>query len=245
MKLRLDRLLTERGLATGRGEAARLIADGRVRVDGAEAVDPAQKIPETADVQLSDGYTWVSRAAHKLLGALDLWPDISVSDRTALDVGASTGGFTQVLLSRGACHVTALDVGRDQLHPSLRDDPRVSDLSDLNAKDLTAEHLPAPPELIVCDASFISLLKVVARPLSLAAPAADAVLLLKPQFELGPGHVNKKGVITDAADRQRALVHATDALNSLPGWTVRASAPSPLPGPHGNIEYLIHAQKKT
>ena len=212
-----------------------MTADGRLVAKAAEL------IADDAQVQARPAHPWVGRGALKLIHALDLWP-ITVSGRVVLDVGASTGGFTQVCLARGAARVYAVDVGRAQMHPNVLADPRVVSLEATDARDLTLALIPEPPGLIVADVSFISLAKAMPAALALAAPGADLVALVKPQFEVGHGNVGKGGVVTDAAARAGTL-EAIKAFVAASGWSVRGSADSPIEGGDGNREYLLWATK--
>lgn len=238
---RADLLLVERGLFESRAKARAAIEAGMVTADGEPVSRPSQLVAADAAIVAEPAHPWVSRAGLKLDHALSLWP-VSVEGRTALDVGASTGGFTQVLLSRGAARVYAVDVGHGQLHASLAVDPRVAALEGLDARNLTRAHLPDPPSLIVCDASFIGLAKILPVPLSLATPDADLIALVKPQFEVGPHLVGKGGIVRDAGARQ-AAVRAVAAWLDSQGWTVQAEAESPIPGGEGAREHLIWARR--
>uniref|UniRef100_UPI0028A63397 TlyA family RNA methyltransferase n=4 Tax=unclassified Brevundimonas TaxID=2622653 RepID=UPI0028A63397 len=192
-RLRLDQLLVARGLAESRAKAKAAIEAGGVTVDGASARAASQAVNEDAVVTYVDAFRWVGRGALKLERALDLWP-VAVDGRVVLDVGASTGGFTEVCLDRGAARVFAVDVGTGQLHPKVAVDPRVLNLEKTDARDLTPDVITEAPSLIVCDVSFISLSKVLPTALDLAAPGADLITLVKPQFEAdGPKAVGKKG----------------------------------------------------
>lgn len=239
-RIRLDQLLVARGLAESRSRAKAAIEAGGVTVDGQPARAASQMVAEQAELVFVDAHDFVSRAALKLDHALALWP-VMVEGRTVLDVGASTGGFTEVCLQRGAARVWAVDVGQGQLHPRVAADPRVTSLERTDARTLTPALIPEPPSLIVCDASFIGLAKVLPAALALAAPDADLVTLVKPQFEAaGPGG-GKKGVIRDPAVRQAALAGVADWLVRQ-GWAVQATAESPIPGGDGNIEFLLWAR---
>ena len=210
-------------------------------VSGRIAAKPGELVEETAEIVAGPAHPWVSRAALKLEHALQLWP-IGVAGRTVLDIGASTGGFTEVCLARGAARVFAVDVGRDQLHARLRADPRVVNLEATDARALDRRVVPDPVQLIVCDASFIGLGKVLPAALALAAPDADLLVLVKPQFEVGPGRVGKGGIVKDAA----ALVSALDGAIAFvegQGWRVRATAQSPIAGGDGNREFLLWASR--
>lgn len=239
---RADLVLVERGLFESRAKARAAIEAGRVKAGGETVRRPSDLIETDGEIAAEPAFPWVGRAALKLVHALDLWP-VAVAGRRVLDVGASTGGFTEVCLDRGAAHVVAVDVGRGQLHPRLLGDPRVTSLEAQDARELTPEHLGAAPDVVVCDASFISLAKVLPRPLELARPGADLVALVKPQFEVGREGVAKGGVVKDAALRERALREVCAFLEGT-GWNVRASAESPIAGGDGNLEYLVWAKKK-
>jgi 23S rRNA (cytidine1920-2'-O)/16S rRNA (cytidine1409-2'-O)-methyltransferase len=237
---RADLVLVERGLFESRAKARAAIEAGGVSADGQPVTRAAQRIAADAAVVAEPAHPWVGRGGLKLDYALGLWP-IGVRGAVVLDVGASTGGFTEVCLARGAGRVFAVDVGHGQLHAKLRADPRVVDLSGMDARELTSAIIPEPPSLIVCDASFIGLAKVLPAALALAKAGADLVALVKPQFEVGPEHVGKAGKVRDEA-RAGALRGVADWLVSR-GWTVRASADSPILGGDGAREYLIWASK--
>ncbi len=193
------------------------------------------------EVTARPAHPWVGRGALKLAHALDLWP-VGVAGRVVLDVGASTGGFTEVCLARGAARVYAVDVGRGQLHPRLSGDARVVRLEATDARDLTPALVPQPPALIVTDVSFISLAKALPAALALAAPGADLVALVKPQFEVGPAKVGKGGLVTDPDDR-RAALEGVKAFLAVSGWTVRGTADSPIAGGDGAHEFLLWAMQ--
>ena len=237
---RADLALVARGLFESRAKAQEAIAAGLVRADGKPVRKASEAIAENARIEAEAPYPWVSRGGVKCAAALDAF-GFDPTGRVCLDVGASTGGFTHVLLTRGAARVHAVDVGHDQLHPSLRADPRVVSMEGRDARSLTAGDFAAPPSLIVCDASFISLALVLPQPLSLAAPQAELAALIKPQFEVGRAHV-AKGVVRDAAARERACAAVSDMLTQL-GWTIVGLAPSPIEGGDGNVEYLIGARR--
>jgi 23S rRNA (cytidine1920-2'-O)/16S rRNA (cytidine1409-2'-O)-methyltransferase len=202
----------------------------------------SELLAEDALVEAVAAHPWVGRGALKLLHALETWP-IPVEGRVVLDVGASTGGFTEVALARGAARVYAVDVGRGQLHPKLAADPRVLSLEATDARDLTPELIPEPPSLVVTDVSFIGLAKALPAALGLAHPGADLVALVKPQFEVGPQRVGKGGLVTDTAAQAEAVDGVTRFLEAA-GWRVRATADSPIAGGDGNREILLWAQKK-
>ncbi|HRL05669.1 MAG TPA: TlyA family RNA methyltransferase [Brevundimonas diminuta] len=241
-RLRLDQLLVARGLAESRAKAKAAIEAGGVTVDGAPARAASQTVNEDAVVTYVDAFRWVGRGALKLERALDLWP-VAVDGRVVLDVGASTGGFTEVCLDRGAARVFAVDVGTGQLHPKVAADPRVANLEKTDARDLTPAVITEAPSLIVCDVSFISLSKVLPTALDLATPGADLITLVKPQFEAdGPKAVGKKGVVKDP-EAHAAAVAKVRAWLEQSGWTVREVADSPITGGDGNVEFLLWAQK--
>ena len=242
MRTRLDQLLVTRGLAESRSRARAAIEAGGVTVDGKPARSPSQGVDDKAVITYAEAHRFVGRGALKLDHALTLWP-VAVEGRVVLDIGASTGGFTQVCLERGAAHVVAVDVGQGQLHPKLVADPRVTNLERTDARDLTPVLIPQVPDLIVCDASFIGLAKVLPAALALVIPGADLVTLVKPQFEMDSrGDVGRGGVVRDAEAREAALLRARDWLESE-GWTVRETADSPITGGDGNHEYLLWAVK--
>ncbi|MCW2394975.1 MULTISPECIES: TlyA family RNA methyltransferase [unclassified Sphingobium] len=238
-KKRLDQLLVERGLAESRTRAQALIMSGNVLV-GDKPVDKAgQAVPEEAEIVLKGrDHPWVSRGGLKLAHALEAF-DIDVAGLVAMDVGSSTGGFTDVLLTNGAARVYAIDSGTNQLAWKLRQDPRVIVHEQTSARILTAAQVPEPVDIIVCDASFISLAKVLERPLTFAAPAARLVALIKPQFEAGREEVGKGGVVRDPAVHARVCAEVEAWLAAQPGWQVTGLTTSPITGPEGNVEFLI------
>ncbi|MET3779431.1 23S rRNA (cytidine1920-2'-O)/16S rRNA (cytidine1409-2'-O)-methyltransferase [Brevundimonas sp. 1080] len=234
-------MLVARGLFDTRARARAAIEAGRVKAGGRLIVKPSEQIAEDAEIDAQPAHPWVGRGALKLDHALTLWP-VLVEGRVALDVGASTGGFTEVLLNRGAAKVFAVDVGFGQMHTRVSSDPRVVNLERTDARDLTPDLIPQPPSLVVCDASFISLIKVLPVALDLATPGADLVTLVKPQFEAdGPGG-GKKGVIKDATAHAAAVERVRDWLEAL-GWAVQATTESPITGGDGNVEFLLWAKK--
>ncbi|MDO8379338.1 TlyA family RNA methyltransferase [Phenylobacterium sp.] len=240
-RVRADVLLLARGLFESRAKARAAIEAGGVTADGQVVAKASDLLDEACDLRGQAAHPYVGRGALKLVHALELWP-VAVEGAVVLDVGASTGGFTQVCLERGAARVYAVDVGRGQLHAKLAADPRVTALEGLDARDLTAELIPHPPQLVVCDASFIGLAKVLPAALALAAPGADLIALVKPQFEVGPDLVGKGGLVRDAAARARALAGVASFL-TVSGWAVLGAADSPIQGGDGNSEYLLHARK--
>jgi len=234
-RIRLDLALEARGLTQSRARARDAILRGTVSVNGAIAKKPNQMVSAGDTITIDDPAShYVSRAALKLIAGLDAG-GISPEGRTCLDVGSSTGGFTQVLLERGAAKIYAVDVGHDQLHEAVRDDPRVVSLEGVNARDLDGEVIPEPIDLLVCDVSFVSVTKVLAAPLALCRKGAEAVVLIKPQFEVGREHVGKGGIVTDAA----AIAQARQAVTGFvtgEGWTLRTTIASPIAGGDGNRE---------
>ncbi len=241
MKTRLDQLLVARGLAESRARARAAIEAGGVTVDGRPAKSASQAVAEDVDVDFTPAHDFVGRAALKLDHALTLWP-VPVEGRVVLDVGASTGGFTEVCLRRGAARVYAVDVGQGQLHPRLAADRRVTNLEQTDARELTPALIPGPPQLIVCDASFIGLAKVLPAALALASPGADLVTLIKPQFEMERrADVGRGGVVRDPEARQAALERVSHWLEGQ-GWYVQATAESPIAGGDGNLEWLLWAR---
>lgn len=244
-RARVDAELVRRGMARSRQQAAELVDAGRVSIDGMRAAKPATAIAVNAvlTVRETDERTWVSRGAHKLIGALDTF-QIEVANRRCLDAGASTGGFTEVLVDRGARDVVAVDVGYGQLAWSLRSDPRVTVLERTNVRRLTADAIGGPTDLIVADLSFISLATVLPALTSCASDDADIVPLVKPQFEVGKGHVGAGGVVSDPRLRVGAVLAVARRAAELRWHTVGITA-SPLPGPSGNVEYFLHLRART
>jgi len=237
---RLDTELVRRGLARSREHAVELIADGRVAVSGQAASKPATGVgPDTPVVvrEDPDRPSWVSRGAHKLIGALEAFP-VAVEGRRALDAGASTGGFTEVLLARGAREVVAVDVGYGELAWSLRTDDRVAVHERTNVRTLAAEDIGGPVELVVADLSFISLRLVLPALTACAAAGADVVPMVKPQFEVGRERLGSGGVVRSRADRADAVLTVARAAAEL-GWGTAGMVASPLPGPAGNVEFFL------
>ncbi|WP_026554144.1 TlyA family RNA methyltransferase [Arthrobacter sp. 35W] len=239
---RLDQELVRRALARSRTQAATLIAAGRVSVDGAVQSKAAFAVADGALVSVVDdgGEEYVSRAGHKLAGALDHFPQVAVAGRRCLDAGASTGGFTDVLLRRGAATVLAVDVGHGQLVPHLREDARVQVYEGLNIRYMHAEDIGGAADLTVCDLSFISL-TLVMGPLALATrPGGDLLLMVKPQFEVGRERLSRTGVVSSENERRRAVGQvAQSVLDS--GLLLRGLGISTLPGQDGNVEYFLWA----
>ena len=241
-KQRADQLLVDRALAESRTRAQALILAGLV-FSGDRRIDkPGQSLPDDAPIDVRGrDHPWVSRGGIKLAHGLDHF-GWDVAGAIAIDVGSSTGGFTDVLLSRGAARVYAVDSGTNQLAWKLRQDPRVMVLEQLSARLLTAEHIREAVDLIVCDASFIGLAKVLEVPLSFAKPAARLMALIKPQFEAGRDEVGKGGVVRDPAVHQRVCDEVADWVSGQ-GWRVLGIVQSPITGPEGNIEFLIAAAR--
>jgi 23S rRNA (cytidine1920-2'-O)/16S rRNA (cytidine1409-2'-O)-methyltransferase len=241
-KIRLDELLVWRGLAESRARAQALVLAGLVFAGGRRLDKPGAKTATDAAIEVrGKDHPWVSRGGIKLAQGLDQF-HIDPADLVALDIGASTGGFTDVLLSRGARRVYAVDVGHGQFDWRLRNDPRVVLLEKTNARHLDARLIPEPPELIVCDASFIGLETVLPASLALAAPGARLIALIKPQFEVGKTHVGKKGVVRDPA-LHREVCERIEAWVKAQGWRPLGLCESPIMGPEGNKEFLIAAAR--
>lgn len=233
--------MVRRGLVASRTEAARAVADLRVLVNGAVA-DKTARLVDPADAVVLGGPSarFVSRGGNKLDAAVEAF-DLEVTDRFALDVGASTGGFSDCLLQRGVRHVVALDVGHGQLHPKVRNDPRVTVIERMNVRALTPNTLAEPPTITVGDLSFISLAKVIPVLAAVSAPAADLVLLVKPQFEAGRQEVARgRGIVTDPVVHERVRTEIEVALVAS-GCVVRGWVDSPITGAEGNREFLVHA----
>jgi 23S rRNA (cytidine1920-2'-O)/16S rRNA (cytidine1409-2'-O)-methyltransferase len=242
-KARLDSVLVERGLAESRTKAQALIMAGLVFSGDRRLDKPGQPVAGDAALEVrGQDHPWVSRGGVKLAHGLDRFA-IDPAGAVALDIGASTGGFTDVLLARGAARVYAVDVGHGQLAWKLRTDTRVVVIERTNARHLTRAEIPEPVDLIVCDASFIGLETVLPAPLALAAPGAHLVALIKPQFEVGPGQVGKGGVVRDPALHEAVCARIAAWLGAQPGWTVLGIEESPITGPEGNKEFLIAARR--
>ncbi len=242
-KARVDQLLVDRGLVDSRARAQALIMAGKVFSDTRRIDKPGQALPADAPLTLrGEDHPWVSRGGLKLAHALAHF-GLSPAGRVCLDIGASTGGFTDVLLAHGASRVYAVDVGHGQLDWKLRRDDRVTVLERTNARHLTAAEIPEPPAALTCDASFIGLRTVLPASLDLAAPGAWLVALIKPQFEAGRAQVGKGGVVRDPAVHAAVCATIRDWLDALPDWRVLGVTPSPITGPEGNVEFLIAAEK--
>ena len=242
-RLRLDAELVRRGLARSREHASELIAAGRVSVNKAVATKPATGVTTDADLVVRedpDQVDYASRGGHKLAGALDAFASqgLTVDGRRCLDAGASTGGFTDVLLRRGAREVVAVDVGYGQLVWVLQNDPRVQVVDRTNVRDLTPDLVGGPVDLVVGDLSFISLRLVLPALLGVTSPDGDLALMVKPQFEVGKDRLGRGGVVRDLDHRTDAVVGIAEAAARL-GWGARAVTTSPLPGPSGNVEFFL------
>jgi len=243
-RARVDAELVRRGLARSRQQAAELIGAGRVRIDGMPAAKPATAVALDASLTVAaDERSWVSRGAHKLIGALDAF-EVPVEGLRCLDAGASTGGFTEVLLDRGAAEVVAADVGYGQLAWSLRSDARVTVVERTNVRTLTAEAIGGAVDLVVADLSFISLATVLPALTACASQDADIVPMVKPQFEVGKERVGAGGVVSDPELRVDAVLTVARRAAELAWHTVDVTA-SPLPGPSGNVEYFLRLRART
>lgn len=241
-RARLDAELVRRGLARSREHAAELIGAGRVTVQGREATKAATAVEPGAALLVRDDPTdegWASRGAYKLVGALDAFTDVSVQGKRCLDAGASTGGFTDVLLRRGAREVVAVDVGYGHLIWRLRNDDRVRVHERTNVRNLTLEEIGDPVQLVVADLSFISLKMVLPAMIRVAEPDADLVLMVKPQFEIGKERLGSGGVVRNPDHRAETVADICAAAAGL-GWGTAAVVASPLPGPSGNVEFFVH-----
>lgn len=242
-KRRADQLLVDRGLVESRTRAQALILAGRVFTGTQRVAKAGDMMTEDAalDVRGQD-HPWVSRGGLKLDHALQEFR-LDPTGRSCIDIGASTGGFTDVLLTRGATHVMAVDVGHGQLAWKLRSDPRVTVMEKTNARHLTREQLTHPVQVLVCDASFIGLQTLLPAPLALCEPGAWAVALIKPQFEAGPEAVGAKGVVRDPAIHEQVCARIETWWAGLDGWAVLGVTASPITGPEGNREFLIAARR--
>jgi 23S rRNA (cytidine1920-2'-O)/16S rRNA (cytidine1409-2'-O)-methyltransferase len=238
LRVRLDQLVVDKGLAPSRERARALILAGQVSVDGQPHTKAGTQVDASADVALiAPDHPYVGRGGLKLAHALDTFK-IAVDGREALDIGASTGGFTDVLLKRGATRVIALDVGHGQIDWTLRTDPRVLVFEHFNARRLQLSDVPGPVDIVTIDVSFISLRQILPVVPPLLRPGADVVALVKPQFEAGRGEI-RKGVIRDAAVQSRVVEEVSAAAREV-GLTPMASTPSPITGAKGNVEFLLH-----
>lgn len=241
-KQRIDQLLVARGLAESRARAQALVMAGLVMIGDRKADKPGQQVAEDAEIVLKGrDHPWVSRGGIKLAHAIDHF-GLDPTGAVAMDVGSSTGGFTDVLLTKGAARVFAVDSGTNQLAWKLRQDSRVTVLEQTSARVLTPAMIDAPCDWVVCDASFISLRKVLEVPLKLAAPQCRLVALIKPQFEVGKGEVGKGGVVRDPALHARVCDEVRIWLEEE-GWRIQGIVESPITGPEGNVEFLISAER--
>ena len=241
--MRADMLLVEKHLAQSRQKAKELIETGAVTADGIIVKKASQTIKSSAQITINSPLqNWVSRGALKLLGGLEAFPQISVQDKVCVDLGASTGGFTQVLLAKGAKHIFAVDVGHGQLSDKIAKSPRVTSLEKCNARYVTSAELPTPFQLIVCDVSFISLTLALPAAMALAAQGAQMIALIKPQFEVGREGLDKGGIVKDGALRDKVVTDISQFIREA-GWQVMGVTTSPITGPDGNIEYLVAATK--
>jgi 23S rRNA (cytidine1920-2'-O)/16S rRNA (cytidine1409-2'-O)-methyltransferase len=242
VKRRADLVLVERGLFESRAKAQAAIAAGLVTAAGVRVAKPSDTLADDAEIVASAPHPYVSRGGVKLAHALDAFA-VPVEGRIALDVGASTGGFTDVLVRRGARRVYAVDTGRGQLHPSLQADPRIVSLEGTDARALDRALVPEMIDIVVADVSFISLSLVLPAALALAAPRADLVALLKPQFEVGRENVGRGGIVRSEALHGEVCARSTDFVETL-GWSVRGVTPSPIEGGDGNREFLLVAERR-
>ena len=241
-KKRIDHLLVERGLAESRARAQALVMAGLVFAGERRIDKPGQQVAGDADISVRGrDHPWVGRGGVKLVHALEHF-GLDPAGATAMDIGSSTGGFTEVLLARGAAHVFAVDVGTNQLAWKLRQDPRVTVLEQTNARALTPAQIDRPCDWVVCDASFIGLAKVLERPLILAEPRCTLVALIKPQFEVGKGEVGKGGIVRDPALHERVCGEVRQWLEGG-GWRVLGVTESPITGTEGNVEFLVAAER--
>lgn len=241
-KRRVDQLMVERGLAESRARAQALVMAGLVFAGESKIDKPGHQLPEDAALEVRGrDHPWVSRGGIKLAHALEHF-GLDPAGATAMDIGSSTGGFTDVLLSKGAAHVFAVDSGTNQLAWRLREDPRVTVLEQLSARLLTRDSITRDCDWVVCDASFIGLAKVLEVPLQLAAPACQLVALIKPQFEVGRAEVGKGGVVRDPALHARVCDDVRGWLEAR-GWDIAGIVESPITGPQGNVEFLISARR--
>jgi len=239
---RLDNYLFENDYYESRSRATSAVKAGKVKVDGKVVSKPASKINPDSFIEALQEHPWVSRGGMKLDHAIQIF-GVNIEGRICLDVGASTGGFVDVLITRGALKVYAVDVGRDQLHAKLRGDERVISMESTDARKLSSDQFEPLPTLVVCDASFISATKVLAIPLSLVGAGTELVTLVKPQFEVGKDNIARGGLVRDPALAKSALEDVSAWLKTQ-GWLVLATDTSPIKGGDGNTEFLLHARKK-
>jgi 23S rRNA (cytidine1920-2'-O)/16S rRNA (cytidine1409-2'-O)-methyltransferase len=237
-RVRLDVLLVERGLVPNRSRAQAVLIAGLVHSDGERLDKPGTRVAIDIPLEVGEGRRWVGRGAHKMIGALDRF-EIDVEGLDAIDVGSSTGGFTQVLLERGSPRVIALDVGKGQLDWGLRNDPRVTVMEGCNARHLDPSALPFSPQIAVFDVSFISLVRVIVPVTRTMTPAWQAIALVKPQFEVGRDRVGKRGIVKDPQLHLEVLRQMESHIHSQ-DWVLYSAAPSPIRGAQGNREFLMH-----
>ena len=242
-RVRLDLLLVERGLAESREKAQRLVLAGEVLVNDAPAAKPGHEVPADCEIRVRRPERFVGRGGLKLEEAFLRFPRLTAEGKICVDVGASTGGFTDCLLQRGAAKVYAVDVGKSQLHPRLAADPRVVVLDGCNARHLQPGDLPETPDLAVTDVSFISLRLILPAIDRLLRPGGETVALIKPQFEAGRAEVGKGGVVRDPAIRQNVVARIREFGEHTLGWQWLEFCPSPIQGPAGNVEYLSYWRK--
>jgi len=239
---RLDQAMVKRGIAESRNRAQALVLSGAVRVNGEKILSPGVKISPDALIEIKGGRRWAGRGAYKLLKALDVFP-VDPSGRICIDIGASTGGFTDVLLGRGAKRVYCVDVGYGQLAWRLRNDERVVVMERTNARFLEPGHLQDIPEIATMDVSFISVTKILPAVEALLAPGGDCIVLIKPQYEAGKGLVGRKGVIRDRAQHRNILVSLSLFIGAMDKMALMGADISPILGPSGNMEFLFHLRK--
>ncbi len=240
--LRLDQALVERGLASSRSKAQALISDGCVLLNGSAVRKASQKVQEDSHLSITGpNDDWVGRGALKLSAALEYF-QIDPANMIAADIGASTGGFCEVLLRQNVRKIYAVDVGRDQLHPRIKNDPRVIDLSGVNAKGITADVIPDQLNLVVSDVSFISLKKALPATLQLCLNGAVLLALVKPQFEAGREHIGKGGIVRNEQIQEQVRADLANWINTQPGWQSLGTTKSPITGSDGNQEFLLGAR---
>jgi len=243
MEERLDKILLQRGLVTTRTRGEEIIRKGDVLVNGKMLDRPGKKIDIDSTIELlSHELEWVSRGALKLVAALEEWP-VEVNEKKWMDIGASTGGFTEVLLSKGATHVTCIDVGSGQLNPKLLTNPQITNFEKTNVRELTARHFPEPVDGAVIDVSFISLEKVLPFLVPYLKPGADIIALVKPQFEVGKGNVDKHGIVKNTLLYPEVITNVSKAAVNT-NLTVNATIDSPIKGGDGNREFLMWLTKQ-
>ena len=244
MRIRADLLVVERGLAPSRHKARQMIEQGQILADGSTVSKAGQLLsPQQAIELMSSGQNWVSRGGQKLAHAFTSFALPDITGFICADIGASTGGFCDVLLHYGAGRIYAVDVGHGQLASRIASHPKVVNLEKLNARHLNSDHISEPLDMVVCDVSFISLTKALPAALNYVRPGGHLVTLVKPQFEAGREHIGKKGVVKDPAIHRQVLDSISAFLVRSGDWHIAAIAPSPITGPEGNTEFLLHAVK--